>query len=931
MLKIINIFVIVEILKFVNMNVKLRVLSAGVLFFIGQSAMAQKKKVDTTSTKSIDEVVVVGYTAKKKANVTTAVTTVTAKDLNDLPITSFEQALAGKAPGVSINIGTGQPGSAAGVIIRGVGSINGGTDPLYILDGVPINSGVFASLNPNDFESVSILKDAAAKAVYGSQAGNGVIIIKTKSGKKNGRLTVNYNGNVGVSLLPQANFNMMDSQTQLGIQKEIGITPGNNPAQFDALSKVNTDWQKVFLREGITYQNDLSFSGGFENTDYRLSLGYLDQQGIVQNSGLQRMTSNLSLNMGNGKNFRVGITGNFGFSKKTGANSEAAVALANPISAAYLALPYQSLYNADGSLATGSGRYGANAYELAVKQQRLTQETKAVVGIHADYDLTDDLTLSWKGNLDHTSQYFKGMIDPNTFNGSSTNPGNSGSLSRSYNQYTGLNTNLLLRYSKYFGDHSVSAYAGMDYTGKFIDGFGFTGYGLNKLLGNAVSSVQVTTSLLPVLSGTSRSLHILSYIASVDYGYKGKYLISANVRRDGGSFFSSDYKWGTFGGVSAGWVVSKENFLAGNRIINDLKLRASWGKLGNTGDLFTRAAYNNEIYMTQGQYDGNATLFPSGPFNSTYRWESESQYDIGMDFGLFNNRITGSFDYYDRRTSDLYIRRTLSYTTGFDLLGSFNGGKMSNKGIEVELAGDVIRTKDFTLNLWANYAYNKNRIEDLGQVTEYISGTSIIRVGLPYGSHYEVKWGGVDPTNGSPIYLDRDGNRMASYNSSQAQATYGSWVPPHQGGFGMKLNYKGFSLEPTFQFKAGFYRYNNMRYFNENVRNINVYGQYDVVSTYWKTPGQVTDIQGYNYAMQFSSKLIEDSSFLRLRNVKIGYTFPKQTLGDFGLNGAQIYLNAQNLFTWTKWTGMDPDDSNNLSSYEYPAPRIITVGVNLTF
>lgn len=639
----------------------------------------------------------------------------------------------------------------------------------------------------------------------------------------------------------------------------------------------------------------------------------------------------MSLNTGNGKNFRVGITGNFGFSKSSGSNSEAAVALANPIAAAYLALPYQSLYNADGSLATGSGKYGANAYELAVKQQRITQEIKAVVGLHADYDISSDLTLSWKGNLDHTDQYYKGMINPNTFNGSSTNPGNSGSLSRSYYRYDGLNTNLILKYSKFFGDHSISGYAGMDYTGKFIDGFGFTGYGLNKLLGNAVSSIQVTKDLLPSLSGTSRSLHILSYIASADYAYKGKYLVSANVRRDGGSFFSSDYKWGTFGGVSAGWLISKENFLAGSNIISDLKIRGSWGKLGNTGDLFARSAYNNQIYMGQGQYDGNATLSPNAPFNSTYRWENEAQYNGGVDFGLFNNRITGTFDYYDRETSDLYINRSLSYTTGFSTLGSFNGGKMRNKGIEAELSGDVIRSSNFKLNLWANYSYNKNKIEDLGQVSEYVSGTSIIRVGLPYGSHYEVKWGGVDPKDGSPIYLDRDGNRMTSYNSNQAQATYGSWLPPHQGGFGMNVNYKGFSLESVFQFKAGFYRYNNMRYFNENVRNIATYGQYDVVSTYWKTPGQVTDIQGYNYAMQFSSKLIEDSSFLRLRNIKVGYSFPKSILSNSGLSGVQIYVNAQNLITWTKWTGLDPDDSNNLSSYEYPSPRIFTVGVNLTF
>ncbi|WP_024566494.1 SusC/RagA family TonB-linked outer membrane protein [Elizabethkingia anophelis] len=916
------------------MNVKLRVLSAGVLFFIGHSAMAQKVKKDTAAAKSIDEVVITGYTTKKKENLTTSVTTVDAKQINDIPIASFDQILAGKAPGVSVGTGSGQPGTASSIVIRGVGSINGGTTPLYIVDGVPVNANVFASLNPNDFEDISILKDAAAKAVYGSQAGNGVILVKTKSGKRNGRFTVNYSGNIGASMLPEAKFNMMDTKTLLGIQKDLGFWNLNDPAdsaEYNRLMGINTNWKDAFLKDGLTYQNDLSFTGGAQNTDYRFSLGYLNQEGVVKNTGLQRFTSNLSLNSGNGTNFRFGVNATFGYSKKNNINSEAGIALANPVAAAYLALPYQPLYKPDGSLDVGSGKLGANAYQLLTTQQRLMQEFKMVAGVYTDYDFTDNVTISWRGNVDHTGQFYKGYIDPTSFNGQSTNPGNSGSLSRQYNQFTGLNTNLLLKYSNSFGDHKVSGYIGGEYTGKFVDGFNVTGYGLNKFLGNVVNSVLINKDLLPSITGAERSLHILSYMASVDYSYKGKYLLSANIRRDGASFFSTSYKWGTFGGVSGAWYISKEDFLSGNSVLSDLKLRASWGKLGNTGDLFDVAAYNDKKYLNLGQYDGQYTFGPSGPLNTTYRWESESQYDIGFDFGFWKNRITGTVDYYDRLTSDLYINKSLSYSSGFSGLSSFNGGKMRNRGVEAAINVDVIRKSDLKLNVYANYAYNRNRIEDLGEVSEYVLGTSIVRVGLPFGSHYAVGWGGVDPATGAPIYLDKNNQRMTQFDGSQSQATYGSYMPPHTGGFGFNLNYKGFFVEPQFQFKTGFYRFNNMRYFNENVRNIGSYNQYDVVSTYWKTPGQVTDIQGYNYALQFTSKFIEDSSFLRLRNVRVGYTFPKQMLGDFGLSNATIYMNATNLFTWTKWTGLDPDDSNNLASYEYPSPRIVTIGVNLTF
>ncbi|MDM1548088.1 SusC/RagA family TonB-linked outer membrane protein [Empedobacter falsenii] len=885
-------------------------------------------------TKELGEVVVTGYTTLKKEKVATAVSIVDGKDLEGIPLTSFTQMLAGKAPGVDLNIGSGQPGSnATSVVIRGQGSINGGSTPLYVVDGVQVNADVFGNLNPNSFESVSILKDAAAKAQYGSQAGNGVIIVTTKRGKGVDKMTINLNSSIGVTLLPEAKFEMMSTQEILETQLKLGgYYSGVNDPLYVANSKINTDWQKEFMRTGITSQHDLSVSGASKNSNYYIGLGRLDQEGIVKNTDFQRTTATINLGSGNGSNFRVGLNSNFGFSKRNNMSSEASVNLNNPMATAYLGLPYESLYKADGkTLNVGSGRTAQNAYERLMKAEYNTQQIKAVAGLFAEYDFNPIFTFRLYGGLDHTGEFYKSYTDPNTYFGSTTTPGNAGNLGRSYYQYDGVNTNAMLKFNKAWGLHKVDGYVATEYVGKFVDGFGFTAYGLNTELGNVVSATQVTAKILPAISGTEKSLHIISYFANVNYSFDDRFILSGNVRRDGASFFAPGYEWGTFGGAAAAWNMTREEFIKNSNIISDLKVRASWGTLGNAGDLFAISAYNNAKMLSQGQYDGNPTYGASGPLNAEYRWEKEEQWNVGVDFGLFNNRVTGSFDYYNRLTKDLYVNQTLSLTSGFESMSNFNGGKMRNRGIEAQINVDIIRNSNTRLTFDANYAYNKNEIIDLGEVSQYESGTSIIKEGLPYGTHYAVKWGGVDPQTGKPWYYDKEGNRMDVFDGSQAVAEFGSYRPVHMGGFGLEFQHKGFFIDADFQFKAGYKRYNNQRFFNENAANIGAYNQYKVVSTVWTKPGDVTDIQSDNYGLQFSSKFIEDASFLRLRNLRVGYTIDPKLMNQIGIQGATIYATGTNLLTWTKWTGLDPDDANNIAQYEYPSPRIVTLGVNLTF
>ncbi len=926
------------------MNANLKILTAGVLFFTGQFLSAQQTKSDSLSKekeRDIEEVVVVGYQKKAKKEITTSVSNISSKDMNNTPITSFDQILAGKAAGVDLGIGSGQPGAAnTSIVMRGAGSINGGTTPLYIVDGIPVVAQAFASINPNDIENISLLKDAAAKSIYGSQAGGGVVLVTTKSGRK-GAMRVQYTGSIGVSIRPQSKFNMMNTAQITGMQRDLGLI---NQATYEQRNLVNTEWDKVFIKPGIMMSNDISISGGAGNTTYLVSLGHLDQKGLSKGTGLQRFTSNINLRTGNGKNFRIGFNGIFAFSKRDALTVEGAVNMRNPFTAAYLAMPYHKLYNNDGSLAIGGGRFGANAYEYMLSAQNQRQETKVTSGIFAEYDITKKLMARVSSGIDYSGRFIKTFMDPNTFYGKTITPGKLGRLDRDYHRFVGLNNNASLVYQNNFGNHNLKALALAEYTGKFIDMMGYQGFGLESLIGNNPNSIKITKDLLPKISGTERQATILSYLASVDYNYGGKYFISANIRRDGSSIFSKDYKWGTFGGASIGWAINQENFLKDSKHVNDLKLRASWGVLGNSGNLMDidRALYNQERYMASSLYNDEVTLVPSGPYNSEYRWEKEEQINIGLDFGFFRNRLTGSVDVYDRITKDLYINKSLSRTTGFKELENYNGGKMRNRGIEVSLNYDIIKNHNTRLSFNTNFAYNKNKILDLGEVTEYELGTSIVKVGLPLGSHYVVEWGGVDPNDGTPIYLDRNGNRMpvsvdkngektAEFKGAEAQAKYGSFYAPYIGGFGLDFNYKGFFVSGQFQWKAKYYRFNNMRFFNEDAQKITNYNQYATVLDYWKNPGQVTDIQSPKYGLEFTSKFIEDSSFLRLRNVKVGYNFSKDLLANSGLKEVSVFLNATNLFTWTKWTGLDPDDNNNVSSYEYPSPRTFSLGATLTF
>lgn len=922
------------------MNVKLRVLSAGALFFLGQIAFAQQKtkaKADTTTTqKQIDEVVLVGYTQKKKEAITTAVSSVKAAEINNVPVGNFVQNLGGRLAGVDIMVGSGQPGAGGNIIIRGVGSINGGTTPLYVVDGVPLNSTAFAALNPNDFEEITVLKDAASKAIYGAAAGAGVVLIKTKSGKAG--FQVQYTGQAGVSQKGKFKYQLMNSDQWLTWNNLWGNFDDSDVA-FYKDQNINTDWGKSFLRTGFSLSNDIAISGGANNTNYYVSLGQFSQDGIAQASSLDRYTFNARINSGNGRNFRFGVQTNLSFNKLRGIVGEAGVFVNNPFFALNTA-PVFTPYNPDGTFGTGQTlfgqanlnlNYGARALEQALMGQRGRNQIKILTSAFGEYDINPNITARVFGGIDYTQNNTTNWVNPNTYYGATTSPGQSGALTRSLVSAATVTSNARLSYKNTWNDvHNFNAFVLGEYVGRFRENFGYTGYGLDKAFGATPVAITVAQNSLPALSGSNVRFTTLGLLGSVSYNYDNKYFIDANIRRDASSQYSKDKKAGTFGGASAAWSINREDFMSGSKI-NNLKLRASWGVTGNIGDPTTLNPYNDlQYYNYGGLYNTTRSLAVGSPLNENYRWEKERQVNIGLDFGLFNDRIWGSVDVYDRKTKDLFVDYNLSATSGFTTITNYNSGKMSNKGIEVDLHGDVIRNSDLKVSLFANFSYNKNRILDLGQVSQFESGTSIIRVGEAMGSHFIVGWAGVNPLTGAPIYQDINGNPTEIYDATNNKTGWGTSYAPYTGGFGLDLKYKGFFLTSQFQWKSGYSRFNNQRFFQENPNfwylNQNV-NQLDI----WTTPGQITDVQGGQYKVEFSSKFIEDASFIRFKNVRFGYEFPKSFLTAAGIKGISIFADINNVYTWTKWSGFDPDDDNNIAQYEYPTPRIITIGTTLTF
>ena len=885
----------------------------------------------------LDEVVVTGYTDQSRNRITGSITTVTTRSIENIPVATFEQRLQGRTPGVFITSGSGQPGTASTIRIRGTGSITGGNTPLFVMDGVPINANDFASINSNDIESISILKDASATAQYGSRGSNGVIVVTTKRGRA-GDVQVKYSGQIGASVSGEPRFDMMNTEQKLRFEEILQTGPGwtsseNNPngdpSLRDELLSRDRNWSDTFFRTGNTRTHDLSVSGGNDRSRYYVSGSIFDQQGIGLRSELERYSLRINTDINATERFEVGFNGQGSYSESSFIESEGGVALANPFAAAYLANPYERLYDDDGNVAVGAGNTGANAFDRLDKDTSDRNEIKVVGSTYARFVLSKFI-FSQEFSMDFRERYFNRWINPNSFGGQSVSNGNSGLLSRSTNRLTQSTFNTNVRYRDSFAeDHQLDVFVANEFIRNYFQSFGYTGYGLNSKLGPTPASIspgsEDNPELIPSLTGGFTENTLWSIFGTADYSFSNKYNAKVTVRRDGSSRFGTGNQYAWLWSVGGSWVASREDFLSDYDFLSNLIFRTSYGKTGNQ---FGITDYQRVATYGTGTFAGENTVFPNSPGNDDLQWETAYKFNVGVDFSLFEERLNGTVDFYNELTEDLFINQQLSRTAGFTSL-EINAGSMRNIGIEISLNGDVVRTRDILLNLNANYTFNKNEIVDLGQVDEFELGTSIIREGLPFGTHYVVEWAGVDPATGAPLYVDQDGNVTPNFSEAGEKADFGTWLPPVTGGFGLDFSWKNLSVRSQFNYSYGNKLFNNQLFFQENHGFAN-FNQRVKMLDIWQEPGDVTEIQSNQYARQFSSKDIEDASYIRFRNLMVSYTLPGRYFNN-EVNNIRLFAQGQNLYTWTAFTGFDPEEGNNIAQYSYPLPRIFTAGIDINF
>ncbi|RED43314.1 TonB-linked SusC/RagA family outer membrane protein [Winogradskyella eximia] len=876
---------------------------------------------------TLDEVVIVAYGEQKKESVLGAVSTVGAKDIEQVPIGSFDQILKGQSPGLHISSGSGQPGTSAKVRIRGTHSINGGSDPLYILDGVPITANDFATLNANDFENITVLKDAASTSIYGSRGSSGVILITSKRGTS-GKSRVKYSTQYGISEIGQLRFEMMTGSEKMIFEN--WQTPGKWTDE-DIATAPNTDWSDIFFRTGITQTHDFSVTGGNDKTQFFTSVGIYDQEGIGLRSDLQRFTARLNLDHKVSDRFKVGVSTSIGYSKSNFISSENGINLNNPFAAVYLSNPYDLPYNEDGSYNTGGVLIGGNALENLETNVSKRADLKLNISGNASLEIVKNVTARVSLGVDYRDRKSETGASPDTYFGQNAGfTGDQGGYSFTNSYIANINALTSLMYSNVFSDvHNVDVAAHVEYYKYHAKSGTFSGFGIDpKRLGYAsgITAGTDTNGFIPEVGGGVTQRGLLGIFANAKYNYDSKYFAEFTIRRDASSRFSEANKWGTFYAVAAGWALHNEDFLTADWIDN-LKLRAS---IGTTGNQLGIADFQDEGTYGTASYNGIAGISVASIGNNQLKWEESEKFNVGVDYGLFKNRLRGSLDYYIESISDLFIDQRLSGTSGFTSIDS-NVGKMQNKGVDGQITGTVLQKKDFSWSLNFNFNYNKNEITDLGQVDEYELGTSIVREGLAFGSHYAVGWAGVNPANGQALYLDGDGNITDVFSDENALAKWGSYEPTWTGGFGTQINYKGFNVSAQFTWVNDYYRYNNQTFFQENP-NFSNFNLSTAMLDIWRTPGQITDIAGFGNNREFSSADIEDASYMRLTNVTIGYTVDPEVLENINLfSGIRVYVQGQNLYTWTNFGGFDPEDDNNIAGYEYPTPRTITFGVDLNF
>ena len=874
----------------------------------------------------IDEVVVVAYGTRKKGTIAGAVSTVKAEKMENVPTAGFDQSLQGQTPGLTVISNSGEPSKAAVFQLRGTNSINSGTSPLFILDGTPISSADFNTISPGDIESISVLKDASSTSIYGARAANGVVVITSKRGLAIDKAKVTLRAQWGISQLASNDkWVVMNTPERIQFEKEIGLDTGQD---YDLLSRTNVNWlDEVFNDRAPLQSYELSVNRATDRLNYYVSGGFYDQEGIAQSSSFRRYNMRANAEVKASNWLKVGTNTMMAYEEISQAE-EGEPALYTPISGSRFMLPYWNPYTADGSLAsendgtwTGTGQ---NPIEWMANNPVSYKKYKLLSTVFAEITPIQNLTIRGQFGADYSHstafmQSFPSYIINN----------NSGKAGRSSSDILSLSETLTANYRWALNDdHSFNFLLGQEGIDYQSSGFQVSTQGQNNdRLTNLLTGTRATS-----WPDSNSAYSYLSFFFRGEYNYKDLYYAEVAARTDASSRFGADHRWGMFWSLGFMWNIKNEAFLKDIEWLTSAQVKLSTGTSGNS-----EIPYYDHLALVSGDanYNDEAGIYPSQSGNEELSWEQTWANNVGVSFGLYN-RVNVNVDFYHKKTTNMLMLVPQSYAiTGVGNRWD-NIGAMMNRGVEMAIDGDVIRPKDFTWNLSANVSYNKNKLLELyNGVEEYVNSTTGLKyvVGHSVREYFMNRYAGVNPANGDALWYTADGELTTEFREEDKVMTGKSFDSPWVGGFGTSLMWKGLSLSAQFSWMAKRYVMNNDRFFEESNGLYSAYNQSKrLLYDRWKKPGDITDIPRYGVTAQLDDRFLENSSFLRLKNLTLAYAFPQSLLKKTNFfTSARVYLQGQNLLTWTGFTGLDPEVATNVYRAQYPASRQFTLGIDVSF
>lgn len=911
-------------------------------------------------TNTLDEVVVTGYGDFKKATYTGSASVLTTEKLEALPVVSVGQMIESNIPGISVIAGTSsQPGAKTTLRVRGVASMNASTEPLYVLDGVPIPSydlsnftsmseaggmGFIETLNPADIESITVLKDAASASLYGAKGANGVVLITTKKGKE-GKLRVNMAAKYGITDFAYTYRPLMGGEERreliheglVNFQLDKGVSEQEAQQYADAnidqyakrLPQGYSDWESALFKTGYQQDYNLSASAGNQNSSFIGSLGYTKQTGVSLNSEMERFTGRVDAS-NKYKKVEFGMNASFSWTKNVHLPEGKFYGSAIYASKVNLT-PSTPIYNEDGTYASGyRENNGYNPILEAEVNDYYARTVRAMGTAKIAYNVWDNLKVSSVFTVDYslTKDFF--FQSPDGRDGA-TYQGRGRMQMTDRIRYTSQNN---LTYSKTFGKHSVSAVTAFevmkyDYEDLYAAKKTY-GQDINTSLGNAADPIDADQKL--------QEDALMSYVASVNYSYDDKYYASFSFRRDGSSRLSPDTRWGNFWSLSASWRLSQERFMQPLKsVLSDLKLRASYGVNGNLPSSYY--GYQS-TYTTGAFYSGKPSPWESTLGNEELTWEKNYALNLGLDIGLFS-RVNVSLDWYTRTTKDLLMSKQLNSISGFSSLLT-NVGQMRNTGVELEVRSNNIKTKDFSWTTAFNLSHNKNKILKLADLPWFVDGRYVRKEGYPFNTIYLREYAGVDPETGSALYYDNQQDENGNYTKNKVtdpgQASpipLKDITPTISGGFMNTFNYKFIDLSFNLSYSFGGYSYDNASYILQD-------DGYSVISNKsteqrrrWQKPGDITDVPRFVYGNKKggnynSSRAIHSTDHIRLKSLILGLNAPKAWLQKLGIGNARIYFSGTNLLTWAAYDQYDPEMSGVVGFYTPPL-KTYAFGLELKF